>query len=276
MVAETRERTPQKERASAMASPAILAKVVSNPLTNAARRIKLEARVLRHARFHQQCPICGARFRFVLVDNRGDRHAMLCLRCKSLERHRRTILLLRQTELYTAKRPLRVLHVAPEPCLRPSIQSIAGIEYITGDLLEDDVDVKLDLTDMGFSDRSFDVIICSHVLEHVPDDVRAMREMRRVLASDGWALINVPADPELTASREDAAITDPQERLAEFGQEDHVRVYSQRDFIDRLTRAGFDVSVDPVEFTTEQRRRHLLDGDAGWDRSYLCRPALAN
>jgi SAM-dependent methyltransferase len=152
------------------------------------------------------------------------------------------------------------------------MQRLENIDYVTGDLLSENVDIRLDLTAIDFPDASFDVILCSHVLEHIADDRRAMTEIRRVLRHDGWALINVPSDPARAATYEDDSIVLPQDRLAHFGQEDHVRVYGSRDFVTRLQAAGFDVIVDPMTFTPDQVRRHLLDGDAGWDHSYLCRP----
>jgi SAM-dependent methyltransferase len=162
--------------------------------------------------------------------------------------------------------------VSPEACLRDELQRLRDIDYVTGDLYAEDVDVLLDLTAIDFPDASFDVILCSHVLEHIPDDRVAMAEIRRVLRPDGWALINGPSDPARTMTYEDAAIVLPEERLRHFGQEDHARVYSSRDFAARLENAGFGVVVDPMEFSPGDRRRYQLDGDVGWDHGYLCRP----
>ncbi len=206
-----------------------------------------------------------------MVNTEGSRFETLCLQCNSLERHRRAILFLRRsTSIFTA--PLHVLHVAPEPSLRAAMQSLSNLQYITGDLLVKDVDVELDLTDIGFPDRTFDVVLCSHVLEHIPDDQRAIREIRRVLKPSGWALINVPSDPDRTTTYENPAVVAPEERLKHFGQDDHVRVYSANDFVARLEDAGFTVTQDPEPFTPEEIRRYRLAGDAGWDHSYLCRP----
>jgi SAM-dependent methyltransferase len=219
------------------------------------------------------CPICGNRRRFLVVDDTGGRQETLCLRCGSLERHRRTILLLRRfTDLFATDRRLTVLHVAPEMCLRNLLASRPNLDYVTGDLEMHDVDVRLDLTKTPFPDGSIDVVLCSHVLEHVADDVKAIREMRRIVKEDGWALINVPSDPGRQDVDEDPSVADPAERLRRFGQEDHVRVYAARVVVDRLAQAGFDVVVDPVAFTADEQRRHLLYGDIGWDHSYFCRP----
>jgi ubiquinone/menaquinone biosynthesis C-methylase UbiE len=98
----------------------------------------------------------------------------------------------------------------------------------------------MDITDIDYADETFDVIYSSHVLEHVPDDRKAIRELHRVLKSDGWAILQVP----ITAYRtfEDPSITNPIDRLRIFGNKDHVRKYGP-DFVERLKEAGFKVKV---------------------------------
>jgi ubiquinone/menaquinone biosynthesis C-methylase UbiE len=103
--------------------------------------------------------------------------------------------------------------------------------------------IKMDICDIQYPDRSFDVIYCSHVLEHVLDDKRAMREFFRVLNSNGWAILNVPISSEKTF--EDSSIVDPKERLKAFGQEDHVRNYGP-DYVERLRDSGFTVETTKV------------------------------
>ena len=133
------------------------------------------------------------------------------------------------------------------------------------------VDKALDLTALDLPDRSVDVLLCSHVLEHIVDDRKAMAEICRVLRDEGWALVNVPSDPRRDSTYEDWSITTSEERLKAFGQQDHVRIYGSQDFMSRLRDAGLTVIRDPVTFSEADRRRYLLDGDAGWDHSYLCR-----
>jgi ubiquinone/menaquinone biosynthesis C-methylase UbiE len=99
--------------------------------------------------------------------------------------------------------------------------------------------VKMDITNIQFPDETFDVVYCSHVLEHVPDDRKAMREFYRVLKSNGWAVLLVPIIVEKTF--EDPSIDKPKDRLRLFGQSDHVRKYG-RDYVDRLRESGFSVS----------------------------------
>jgi teichuronic acid biosynthesis glycosyltransferase TuaH len=237
------------------------------PVRRAVRAARREARAAALAGRAVECPVCRSRFRRLVPFSGGRDHA--CPRCSSLARHRRTILFLRRsTTLYS--QPARVLHVAPEHGLRRELSRLPHIDYVTADLLADDVMTKMDITAIDYPDESFDVILCSHVLEHVLDDRRAMRELRRVLRADGWALINVPSDPDRSEVYEDASIVSPLDRLRHFGQEDHVRVYSTDGFLGRLREAGFAVEIDPFNFGGEDRRRYVLDDD-GWDHSYLCR-----
>jgi SAM-dependent methyltransferase len=209
------------------------------------------------------CPICerhsGRFVSFGLVP-RADAQ---CPRCGSLERHRLVWLYFRhRTDLFDGK-PKRMLHVAPEPCLARRLQASLGDGYVTGDLVDTSAMVTMDVTDIQFPDESFDVIYCSHVLEHVSDDRRAMREFHRVLKRGGWAVLLVP----ITAKRtwEDASVTSPEERLRLFGQHDHLRRYGP-DYAERLEQAGFDVTATaPEEFveTGELGRFGLAGGGAG-------------
>jgi SAM-dependent methyltransferase len=149
------------------------------------------------------------------------------------------LLLNNETDLFDG-RDKNVLHFAPERCLEPLLRRRLGAGYQTADLEREDVDLRLDVTDLRLPDDSFDVIICSHILEHVPDDRQAMQELHRILASDGWALVVVPMTREMTF--EDPTIIDPEERLRAFGQRDHVRRYGP-DIADRLRSAGFGVAT---------------------------------
>ncbi|MCB0758970.1 MAG: methyltransferase domain-containing protein [Flavobacteriales bacterium] len=138
----------------------------------------------------------------------------------------------------------KVLHVAPEKCIREKITAMPRVDYVIGDKHEPGYTypsgtMELDITNMEFPDKHFDLIICSHVLEHVDDDRRAMRELVRVLAPGGSAILIVPMGTK-AETYEDPSITDPGERLRHFGQFDHVRIYGL-DFPQRLEEAGFQV-----------------------------------
>jgi SAM-dependent methyltransferase len=133
-----------------------------------------------------------------------------------------------------------MLHVAPEECFLDRFPKIIGSGYVSADLASPFAMVRMDITRIAYPDEYFDAIYCSHVLEHVEDDRRAMREFHRVLRKDGWAILNVPITAPATF--EDPSIISPAARLAAFGQEDHVRRYGP-DYIDRLREAGFGVDV---------------------------------
>jgi SAM-dependent methyltransferase len=143
-----------------------------------------------------------------------------------------------------------MLHVAPESQLSRIFQESDCIDYLSADLSSITAMVAMDITDIQYEDNTFDAIYCSHVLEHVPDDRTAMRELYRVLKPGGWAILQVPmsADP----TYEDPAITSPEERERLFGQNDHVRRYGP-DYSDRLSAAGFCVSVDGFVRTLSPR-----------------------
>lgn len=103
--------------------------------------------------------------------------------------------------------------------------------------------IRMDITDIATPDNQFDCIICYHVLEHVPDDVKAMRELLRVLRPGGWAILQSAVRQNLDKTYEDPNIVSPEERRQVFGHRDHVRIYG-RDYKDRLERAGFTVRLD--------------------------------
>jgi SAM-dependent methyltransferase len=186
------------------------------------------------------CPICGSsspRFGPIGVIPRDDAQ---CLHCGALERHRLSWLFLQMRTNLFDTRPKRMLHVAPEPGLAKRFQAHLGDGYLSADLAPGRAMVTMDITDIAGPDEAFDVIFCSHVLEHVDDDQRAMRELHRVLRPGGWAIVLVPVTGDRTF--EDPRITDPREREKAFGQEDHLRRYGP-DIVERLGAAGFAVEV---------------------------------
>ena len=137
----------------------------------------------------------------------------------------------------------KLLDIAPAQALREKLQKNSLIQYRSSDLFMEDVDDKIDLMDMNiYPDGSFNIFICSHVLEHVPDDIRAMRELYRVLSQDGFGIAMVPIVLPLKEIDEDIHVTDIKERWRRFGQGDHVRLYSKKGFVERLQKTGFKVT----------------------------------
>ena len=213
-------------------------------LTSLKRRTAPLRRKVRYAGTGRCCVACGKSFRAFMpfgAEGAPKRPDARCPGCLSLERHRLTLLFLRaKTDLFDGNRPKRLLHVAPEAVMRPLFAEAAGDGYLTADLLEPDVMEKMDICDIRHPDGSFEIIYCSHVLEHVPDDRKAMREFYRTLEPGGWAVLNVPVTADVTV--EDPNETDPAERLRRFGQVDHLRRYGP-DYADRLKEAGFRVTI---------------------------------
>ncbi len=127
----------------------------------------------------------------------------------------------------------------------------------------------MDVTRLDFPDATFDAVTMFDVLEHVPDDAAAMRELRRVTAPGGWCLVMVPLDVTRAQTYEDLSVVTPEAREREFLQHDHVRLYAP-DLVHRLRARGFSVeTIRPVEFFGEDvaQRARLLASD--W--MFLCR-----
>jgi SAM-dependent methyltransferase len=221
---------------------------------------RLSARLLRGER--RECPCCGGRFRR-MSRQRISGWGGICPRCRSHPRHRAIALLIARGHLPGR----RLLHFAPEPLLDRVFERLPGIERVTADL-HAPADLRLDISDMDLPDSSFDLILCSHVLEHVPDDLAAMRELRRVLSDGGIALVLVPYRPGVT-TYEDPSITAPLDRMIAFGQQDHVRIYGS-DLPDRLREAGFEVDDRTAAelFARDTVERSELDPD---EHLFLCR-----
>ncbi len=181
-----------------------------------------------------------------------------------------TCLYLRErTDLFD-QRPKKMLHIAPEPQLSRLFSGCPALDYLSGDLNSPSAMVKLDVSDIRCPDASFDVIYCSHVLEHVPDDRTAMAEFYRILKPHGWAVLQVPITAERTL--EDPPVTSAEDRERVFGQWDHVRRYGP-DYLDRLIQAGFRVTVDAFVRElgqTKIRRYGLIDNE----NIYLCRKTI--
>jgi SAM-dependent methyltransferase len=214
------------------------------------------------------CPCCGSQFPHFLPYGLAARPNAKCPRCGSKKRHRLLWLFLaNQTNLFTDR--LRVLHFAPERCFRQAFAALPNLEYVTADLEPGKAMLAIDMTAIPPTVGMFDAILCSHVLEHVPADRQAMRELFRILNPEGWAVLMVPMDPGRAETFEDARIVSPEERERAFGQYDHVRRYGD-DFKDRLESAGFAVQVHQYakELGPEAVKQYALKRK---DKIYFCR-----
>lgn len=185
-------------------------------------------------------PIDNKNFRkFLPYGYENQRENVLSPSTLSLERHRLLWLYLKnETDFFTASK--RVLHFAPEQAFYKRFRKQKNLEYITTDLESPLADVKADICNLPFKENEFDVILCNHVLEHIPDDTKAMKELYRVLKPDGMAILQIPQDLSREKTFEDHSITDKKERAIIFGQYDHVRIYG-RDYFEKLRSVGFKV-----------------------------------
>src|SRR5690606_26903275 len=195
-------------------------------------------------------PIDGKSFRMFLPYGYGNqRNNVLSPSTLSLERHRLLWLYLQnKTTFFTSTEKLKVLHFAPEQEFYKRFKKQQNIEYTTTDLLSPLADVKADICNLPFEDNSYDIIFCNHVLEHIPDDTKAMHELYRVMKPNGWGIFQIPQDLSRETTFADDSITDAKERAKIFGQYDHVRVYG-RDYFNKLRSIGF--KVEEVDYTSK-------------------------
>ena len=207
-------------------------------------------------------PIDNKSFRkFLPYGYQVQRQNVLSPSTLSLERHRLLWLYLtNETDFFTSKK--KVLHMAPEQCFLARFRKL-NHDYKTADLDSPIADVKADIVNLPFNDNSFDVIFCNHVLEHVQDDTKAMKELFRVMKKGGMGIFQVPQDLNRDITFEDNSITDPKERAKIFGQYDHVRVYG-RDYFDKLRSIGF--KVEEVNYSQKisselLSRYRLMEGE---------------
>ncbi|MRI01462.1 methyltransferase domain-containing protein [Kriegella sp. EG-1] len=193
-------------------------------------------------------PIDGKSFKsFLPYGYESQRENVLAPATLSLERHRLLWLYLKnETNFFTAK--LNLLHFAPEQAFYKRFKSLNNLDYITTDLNSPLADVKADICALPFNDESFDVILCNHVLEHIPDDTKAMTELYRVLKPGGWGIFQIPQDLNRLKTFEDNSIVDKKERARIFGQYDHVRIYG-RDYFNKLRSIGF--AVEEIDYTSK-------------------------
>lgn len=193
-------------------------------------------------------PIDGRSFsKFLPYGYENQRENVLSPSTLSLERHRLLWLYLKEHTNFFDQ-PLKVLHFAPEQAFYKRFRNQKNLDYTTTDLESPLADVKADICDLPFEENSFDFILCNHVLEHIPDDEKAMKEIYRVLRPGGRAILQIPQDLKREKTFEDDSITDPKERARIFGQYDHVRVYG-RDYFNKLRHVGF--KVEEVDLTSE-------------------------
>lgn len=204
-------------------------------------------RVLYYTGNNFFCPCCNRAFRKFLPFGVKQRQNAQCPGCDSLERHRLLWLYLKhKTNLFTDR--LTILHISPESFSQKEFKSMKNLKYISADLTSPLAMVKMDITEIPCKENSFDVILCSHVFEHIKNDLKAIRELLRVLRPGGWAILQSPIDPSRKVTLERQQIMSKEDRERFLWWHDHVRIYGC-DYKKRLEEEGFIVRVE--SFTQE-------------------------
>ena len=176
---------------------------------------------------------------------------ILCPYCLSTARERLIIGLLKADFKIAGK---KILHFSPEKNIYNFIKTnneviSADIEPLFYKLIDSKIKNE-DAIRLTFSTNSFDVIIANHIMEHIPDDAKAMAEIYRVLKPGGRAILQVPYSVKIANTIEEPQISNAKKQAALFGQKDHVRIYLLNDYVNRLKLAGFDVEI--ISYTSLQ------------------------
>ncbi|PIB29793.1 class I SAM-dependent methyltransferase [Maribacter sp. 4G9] len=210
--------------------------------------------VLYYSGNKYQDPIDGRTFRsFLPYGYENPRENVLSPSTLSLERHRLLWLFLKKNTNFFQDN-LRVLHFAPEQAFYKRFRELKNLEYVTTDLNSPLADVKADICNLPFESNRFDVILCNHVLEHIPNDTKAMEELYRILKPGGWGVFQIPQDLQREKTFEDNSIIDKRERAKIFGQYDHVRIYG-RDYFEKLRSIGF--KVEEINMTSKMAQEEI-------------------
>lgn len=229
-------------------------------LKNLYQKVLRELWLFKHRGHDYSCPFCGYSSDTMLPFGQelaeevkkdhiigGGRRNVRCLKCGSHDRERLIYIYLREiAHIFDSGKETHLLHIAPEPRLSQALLK-AGIDYVCGDLFTEGYTYpeyvrNMDVLHLPFEDNTFDIILCNHVLEHIPEDRKAMQEIFRTLKPGGFSLLQVPVSYLLGHTIEDFTIEDPHQREITFGQQDHCRLYG-KDYINRLQENGFEVEI---------------------------------
>lgn len=215
------------------------------------------------------CPVCESSVCLFLAHGSmlNKRSDVVCPVCLSHDRQRFAWVFFNSLKNVMDKKSKTFLHIAPDLQLIRKFKKMPDINYLSVDLESPHAQVHMDITDLKLKDNQFDIIFCSHVLEHIPDDYKAMSELYRVSKPGGFTLIQVPLSDKPTF--EDLTIQDPDERYRLFLWYDHVRLYGP-DIKQRLKSVGFHVSVVEASdvLKKEECVRMAVDPD---DKLFFCK-----
>ncbi len=215
--------------------------------------------LFKHKGKEYTCPFCGYSSDMMLPfgeDNEtcnkysiigAGKRNVRCLKCGSHDRERLIYIYLKFiAKIFDSQKKLDILHIAPEPRLSQILLK-TNHQYICGDLFTEGYSYpeyvqNMDVLNLSFEDNTFDIILCNHVIEHIPADTKAILEIYRALKPGGFALLQVPISYQLDHTLEDFSIQDSHLREITFGQKDHCRLYG-KDYVQRLQECGFRVDI---------------------------------
>lgn len=206
----------------------------------------------------KQCPICKSKIRLYTPFGDPLRSNAKCPVCQSLERHRALYISLeREYGALEGLKGLSILHFAPEKVYFDLFSANKNIDYYPVDFDPGFPGIRdvVDITQIPYENDQFDLIICSHVIEHITEEQQALKELKRVLKSEGLAYINAPIYNELEFTLEKEEYNTPELRYKFYGQHDHVRKYG-RDYTSRIKQSGFN--VDEVKLSLEFNEKQMM------------------
>lgn len=247
----------------------LLKKILPPALRLSLRMLYWQARGLVYRGSIRYCPLCQSSFRTFLPFGKPARAQAMCPKCNTVERHRLLWFYL-QDQLQIESRQLKVLHMAPEPIIQQKLKQLPNLDYLSADLISPAAMQHVDLQALPFANGSFDLILCSHVLGHVPDDRQALRELCRVLRPNGILLLQDHVNRQLPQTQELPDSLTAQQRDALYGQPDRCRNYGV-DFEARMQQQGFTLEV--IDYTPSFPEKELLRMSLTYrERMYLASP----
>lgn len=234
-----------------------------------------------HVGTRYECPFCGFHSKDLAllgIDSPAARkyetigmgiRPGMCWKCRAKDKEKLLFLYLRDTAKIFDGHPLRLLHIAPENIIAQRILPMESIDYICGDFFAKGYMYppyvrNMNVLNLLLPNEDFDIVMCNHVLEHIEDDRKAMRELYRVLRKGGIGILQVPMSKILEKTLENPNVQTPKEKLEVFGQIDHVRLYG-KDYKERLEESGFRVEL--VHFPADLTEKYGLDKN---EDLYIC------
>lgn len=245
-----------------------------NPLVHFLEFGRQEGREPQPAVLHLICPVCKGRVdKFLPISSYYEENkqrygnpftfddvetinpdAFQCPLCNAIDRDRLYALYLRpMLEQPLSEKKFVMLDIAPSQPLKRFLLQFQKIIYKSADKYMQGVDLALDIADMeSVRDNAYDFFICSHVLEHVPNDRKALAELFRILKPGGFGILMVPINLKIKQIDEDPHVVDVGERWRRFGQDDHIRLYSKAGFMERVEAAGFEIQQYDITYWNEE------------------------